>query len=173
MEFNNAPVAEVVVGAQFEGITFENRYLYDFYQKIKSDFPFIQEQQPLPSVIEKIDVPNENRIIQGFNTRKFFISKPQNKLIQLQPDKFLFNWRRTNNNSEYPHFSVVLNEFLSVYSKLNSDLNLNARLNQLEVTYVDHIYIDDFGLKDYELNKIFKFINLNKNLKTIESQYLI
>ncbi|MCK5280857.1 MAG: TIGR04255 family protein, partial [Cyclobacteriaceae bacterium] len=110
LEFSNAPVIEVILGSQFEGVTFESKSIFDFYNSVKENFPDIQENPPLAALIENIDSPSETRIISGFTSRKFFINNSQNKLIQIQPDRFLFNWRKTNNEEEYPHFDSVFSE---------------------------------------------------------------
>ena len=36
IELKKPPVIEVVIGAQFEGLVFDNAIIYNFYQKIKS-----------------------------------------------------------------------------------------------------------------------------------------
>ena len=111
MRYNNAPVGEVVIGIALNGIIFDNNFMYEFYQNFKEKYPIIQEHEIVPTVIESSSGPNEHRLLPGFNSRKFFLNKEQNKLVQLQADRFLFNWRKTDNKDEYPHFSSVSSEF--------------------------------------------------------------
>lgn len=174
VEFSKPPVIEVVIGAQFNGGILNTNLIYDFYQKIKTDFPNIQEQPPLPSVIENIEEGNQTRILQGFHSRRFFINPSGDKLIQLQPDKLLFNWRKMADSSEYPKFESVLENFLKVFGLIQKDVpNLKDTINQLELTFVDHIFVKDFGLNYYNLNEIFNHFTLPYDLKTVDSTFAI
>lgn len=171
LEFSNAPVIEVILGSQFEGVTFESKSIFDFYNSVKENFPDIQENPPLAALIENIDSPSETRIISGFTSRKFFINNSQNKLIQIQPDRFLFNWRKTNNEEEYPHFDSVFSEFIGIFNQLEDKISIKSKLNQLEMTYVDHILLEDFNMSNFNPNKILNIFNLSKNIKNINSSF--
>ena len=168
MKFDNAPIAEVVLGLQFNEPVFTYKFIYDFYNSIKENFPEVQENQILPTVIEKTDEPAENKILQGFNSRKFFIHKNQNKLIQIQPDRLLFNWRKLENATEYPHFANVKDEFIKMFSIIDEKLNINLKINQLEMTYVDNIFIDQHNADNFNTKTIFKIFSLNKDVKSTE-----
>jgi len=163
------PVIELVIGAQFDGPVFSSEYLYNFYQKIKSDFPKIQENPPLPAIIEGLTEPNQNRLLQGFHTRRFFINESDDRLIQLQGDKILFNWRKTSVSNEYPKFSTVLVEFQKIFKSITeSNEDVQKKVNQLEVTFVDHVFLDEFGLDSYEINEIFQSISFNMTAKALQ-----
>lgn len=168
MKFDKAPIAEVVLGLQFKEPVFTYKFIYNFYNSIKDNFPEIQENQILPTVIEKIDEPTENKILQGFNSRKFFIHKNQNKLIQMQPDRLLFNWRKLENAAEYPHFINVKDEFLKIFASVNEIQNIKSMINQLEMTYVDNIFIDQHKADNFDTKTIFNIFNLRKDIKTLD-----
>lgn len=162
MEYKNAPIAEVVIGMQFDGKVFDNPYIYNFYQDYKGQFPIIKENPALPSVIERIEGGAENKILQGFESRKFFINGNNSKLIQLQPDRLLFNWKRTTEQLEYPHFHAVLEEFMNIYTRLDADCDLDTKITQVEITYLDHIVLDNFQKTDFNPNGILDIIAFNE-----------
>jgi uncharacterized protein (TIGR04255 family) len=171
--FDNAPVIEVVIGAQFDGKVFNYKNIFDYYNQKKDEFTKIEANPPLPSTLENFESQSITKILSGFNSRYFFINDANNKLIQLQPDRLLYNWRKTENKIEYPHFDSVYGEFKKVLNELEGLYNIKEKINQLEVTYFDHIYIDDLGMKDYELDKIFNFWNFGKSLKNFENRLTI
>lgn len=168
LEFSDAPIIEVVCGAQFDGIVFDQQYVFEVYEKIKKDFPVIQQNPPINSIIEKIDAPNVNKALAGFHPRTFFINEDNNKLIQIQPDKVFFNWRKTNNEEQYPHFDSVFHEFKEIFNMLVKGRSIGDKLNQFELTYFDHILLDKFGKEDYNPKGILNLISLEEQIKSID-----
>lgn len=172
IELRKPPVSEVAIGAQFNNPILDNGLIYDFYQKVKSEYPKIQENPPLPSIIENPDKPNQTRILQGFNTRRYFINHNGDKLIQLQPDRFLFNWRKNSDSDEYPKFTSVLNGFLEIYGKLEHEVSdIGTKINQLEVTFVDQVILNDFELESIKLGEIFNYLSFPYEIKNCECNF--
>jgi len=169
IKLNKAPIIEVVVGVQFDRPIIKNDLTFECYNAVKETYPEITENPILPSIIEKLDGPSENYLMHGFHSRKWFINVSGHKLIQIQSDKLLFNWRKTSKEEEYPHFEAVLTEYLDIFKKFNAICNFKDKVNQLEITYVDHILLEDFGLSDCDINKIFKYWNLPKALRNIDN----
>jgi uncharacterized protein (TIGR04255 family) len=169
IDLNKPPVIEVVIGSQFDGPIFDNSYIYDFYQKVKKDYPVVRENPPLPSIISNLNKPDQTRILQGFNSRRFFISTKGDKLIQLQTDRLLFNWRKNNASEEYPKFTNVLEDFLKIYELLSNDIKTaSSKINQLEITFIDHISLKDFELNSYKLSDIFTQFNFSQELRSFD-----
>lgn len=171
-KFQKAPIVELVLGVQFDSAVIEPKHTFDFFNDIKQQFPVIQEQHILNSIIETPENLSETSILSGFHTRKWFVNSENNKLIQIQPDRFLFNWRKTNDNTSYPHYENVLSEFMDNFKIIDNKLAVNENINQLEITYVDHIVLDDFGLDRYDLSKIFNFWSFPAPLKSLNNNLL-
>lgn len=166
MKLKNAPIAEVVIGAQFGQSPITYRMIFDFYQELKSSYPNIKEDKVLPAVIENPEGDPERKVLQGFHSRKFLVNSKNTKLIQIQPDRLLFNWRKTSDEQDYPHFHNVLKEFLEVYNGLKKYCELDENLNQQEVTYVDHILMEDFERSnDYNPSNILNIYNIDEKTK--------
>lgn len=166
MKLENAPIAEVVIGVQFGQSLITNKHIFNFFQDKKSLYPNITEDKILPAIIEDPEGESERKVLQGFHTRKFLINSKNTKLIQLQPDKLLFNWRKTTDEQEYPHFYNVLKEFFEIYNGLKKYCDLDNNINQQEVTYVDHILMDEFErFDDYNPSSILNINNLDEKTK--------
>lgn len=174
ISYKKAPLVEVVIGLQLKEEIIPNEYLFGtFYEKNKINFPNIQEHPPLHSIIERIDGQSEIILPNGFSTRKYFIEKAENKLIQIQKNRILFNWRANDNGQQYPHYENVLKEYISIVNSLDSDLKILKNVNQLEFTYVDHIEVEFLLNEGLNLSNVFSFINLENDIKTINCVFNI
>lgn len=96
--FRNPPINELVIGTYFTPPLADMRseHIGLFWQAIRAAFPVVRQNLPLgvgPNVPvdEVFPMP-----------RYWFVSEDDTRLIQLQRDAFIFNWRRRHD--EYPRF---------------------------------------------------------------------
>lgn len=171
VHFDNAPLKEVVMGAQFEFGVLENSHIYEYYQTKKALFPQITENPILPAIIDRQGESDDVKILNGFNARKYFIDNTGNRLIQIQKDRLLFNWRTENNKADYPHFEVILPEFFNHLNDLQKICSVKSKINQLEFTYLNHIEIEEFQLKTYQIDQFLKFFTTPPNLKSFDCSF--
>lgn len=172
IEKNNAPIVELVVGLHFNGAEFSNQEIYNFYNKIKDSYPIIQEQPALPFLSNKSIDFEKDKQFPVFSSRKFFINELENKLIQIQLDKVLFNWRKTHDEEQYPHFNKVFSEFFEILKKIKSIDVISKSILQLEITYLDHIWLDDFDRDDFNPTGIFNLYNLSGPINSLRSNFV-
>lgn len=75
--------------------------------------------------------------------RIFYIDATGNFLLQLQPSRFLANWRKQRESDEYPRFSVAHQRFLGSWETFIGFLKETGlstpQVNQYELTYINHI----------------------------------
>jgi uncharacterized protein (TIGR04255 family) len=73
----------------------------------------------------------------------FFIHKTPCWLVQVQNDRFLHNWRKVEDTDTYPHFPEVQKRFWSAWERFlefcRDEKIRPPQVNQLEVTYINHI----------------------------------
>jgi len=165
--FKNPPIEELVFGVQFNTNILNSHIIYEIVKSKENEFPIIEDHPALPSIIEKT---NTVRITNS--TRQHLINKNGNKLIQLQGDRVLFNWKQ-NNNEEYPQYESVFKEFCVILNEINSIKNILDSINQLEIVYLDHIKVKDFGNDNYRINDIFTFGNIPYELNHLQFDYSI
>ena len=150
VKFNKPPVVEVACGILFANPNLiKSVDIGRFWQLIKKDFPRAEEAPPLDPLVE-----DNNTMGLGFHQmmsfahlppmrRVWFISEDGRSLIQVQSDRFLFNWKRTQTIDEYPSYQKVMEKFdhyLDVFEKFCIDVEIPAPVyRQFELVYVNHI----------------------------------
>lgn len=146
-DFENPPVIEVVCGIQFEPV--ENLLVPHFgalWEKFKPDYSRCREVVPLEPVVERfgespqpamrlLDVPPLPRI--------WFLSEDEARIIQVQRDRFLHNWKKVRAEDQYPRYRTVVETFRSHLRDFQSFLK-EANLGEIspfqyEMTYVNII----------------------------------
>ena len=166
-QFSAPPVSEVVLGVQFEPLEkLRTPQLGLAWQRFRDRFPTVEEKAPLDPMIdevggaappfavriqlEPVDAPPAPRL--------WFISNDNTRLLQLQRDRFIHNWRRIKVRDEYPHYVRVRETFMRELEVFRSFLQ-TERLreivaNQCEVTYVDEIVAGRGWESHAELDRI-------------------
>ena len=171
-DFEKPPVTEVVLGVQFKtDKPLRVPHLGLFWQTVRDAFPDFREQPPLAPEIELLEpgvleAPQAQATI-GIRIgpgaipapRCWFVDPPGNKLIQLQSDRFLHNWRKVTGKEEYPHYEAIRDEFIARWREFVSFLNdadLGApTVTQAELTYVNHIPKDSCWSEADDMPKVF------------------
>jgi uncharacterized protein (TIGR04255 family) len=165
-DYERPPVIEVVCGIQFDPMpTFHATTFGLFWQTIRDEYIQVQEMPPLPRVIEQFPpVPKKSQpqleiLDMSPLPRIFFVNKMPSWLIQLQRDRFLHNWRKEKDEDIYPRYPVIFDKFWKAWLKFCEfckDENLGEPIvNQLEITYINHIPIGDGWKTLADLGKVF------------------
>jgi uncharacterized protein (TIGR04255 family) len=148
-DYDLPPVIEVVCGLQFAALDgFQATAFGLLWERFRSEYPTCEQQPPLPQVIERFGEPvaEEPRveISSGLPLpRMFFVHQRPCWLVQVQSDRFLHNWRKQQETDVYPHFPEVFNRFWAAWERFRGfcqdDKIGTPEINQLEVTYINHI----------------------------------
>ena len=179
--FKSPPLNEVVFGVQFDAIDAFKITTYGLlWEMFKKDFPNVEHHLPLNPQFEKIggkgrslyELPGLFNIPQLNSAplpRVWFISENDQELIQIQPDRFIRNWRLRENGTEYPRYESYLREeflrnlkTLEMFYRNNGLGNLNP--NQCEISYINHIGVDK---THQHLSEIFKGWSNQYNISNI------
>ena len=153
--FEGPPVVEVALGVQFEPLAkLDGPWIARFWlEHVRDRFPEWIEAPALPPVIEWFGIPGQPRGVmfrlgQGaVANRAVFHDASQTGLLQLQQDRFVRNWRKVGDGHAYPRYESIRDSFALEVSQLRRFLTENqiGELvpNQCEVTYVNHIPVED------------------------------
>jgi uncharacterized protein (TIGR04255 family) len=128
-----------------------------FWREIIGDFPKCTAGAKLPNAVELFDRPESQAIISVIPAaqlpRTVYLSAHGNELIQLQDDKFVFNWVRETEDAEYPRFERTSErfwKFFELWARFSEGRHGSGpALKQCELTNVNVIPVNDFG-RDFE-----------------------
>jgi uncharacterized protein (TIGR04255 family) len=151
VQFERPPVVEVVCGVQFGSLPgLRTAHVGVFWDLIREEFPSVDEAPPLPVVIETQGpfLPFEIEI--GLTPpipRSWFRTADGHGLVQLQRDRFVYNWKRDSpDDGDYPSYDVVIVDFerlWSVFTEFVAREKLGELVpRQLELAYVNIIPVD-------------------------------
>lgn len=147
--FRHPPVTEVALAIQLDRPTVDLDVLAVLAPLFRSDFPQREQHPPLPPMREDFNAPPTAPLLQFELTTQFgmprswFISRDGSKLLQLQADRLVFNWRKQADSDLYPRYSTLRDLFATRIEELweaiaSSDKQL-PDVNFCEVTYVNQI----------------------------------
>ena len=146
-KFRKPPLTEVVHGVEFERLPITIVHHGLFFSRIRDRFPRSQTVVALPPFRTTRDSPSQDQIIRIAPAdevpRAWFIEEDEARLVQLQADRLLFNWRHEPSMSEYPHFDRVHDSFAEMYREFENfadDEALGAiKPQNCEMTYINLI----------------------------------
>ncbi len=140
-----------------------------FWNKVRGRFPLTEERPALLPVEERFpdDTISAGRI--RFEAaeipelpRLWLLNGAGTEIIQIQNDRFIKNWRKHDLENPYPHYEPVIKpaferDFKDFRLFLAEENLGDVKVNQCEVTYVNHIVSSD-GWQDFkEIGRLFTF----------------
>lgn len=153
-KFDHPPVVETAIGIQFDELTnFKAAHFGLYLNHIRDRFPDVQDQPrlgPMDEVFPRRPLVRGIQLQPGHTPDRCWFTSPDDPshLIQLQVDRFGYNWRRPKPEDTYPSFSESNAKCLKEFgSFLEFCRIVRPRLdepvpNHCEVVYVNHIHQD-------------------------------
>lgn len=166
-EFDNPPVTEVVLGVQFDPLdSIRSPQLGYVWQIFRDRFPATEEHPPLEPQIEQFGVKAGTEqgvrfeLLTSLPTpRVWFLNGSGTELVQLQKDRFVRNWRKTDAVKAYPRYTFLRQQFVSDFDAFRGLVEREnwgcLESNQCEVTYVNIIPCGRGWTEPGELAKVF------------------
>lgn len=140
--FDEPPVQEVALGRTFlQRPDFLVPYFGLFWERVREQFPTAEHAAP---IVNPNIPPSELSML----PRVWLVAADSTTLLQLQQDRFHFNWRRTDNSDgPYVRFPVIQRQCIQLWNKFNEFVveMTDQPLQPLdaELTYVNHIALPD------------------------------
>jgi len=173
--FGNPPVVEVVWSVQFATLPWLTAaHTGCFWQKVMDDYPICEEQAPIQRRTEQEAVLQFPEFeLQAFSkpplARQWFLSESKTNLIQLQSDRFCVNWRRSVTDEPYPRYPHMREQFAERWGQFvefaTEAGGAPPEVDQLEMTYVNHIYQGEGWSKPSEIVDFFPAISFHQDFK--------
>ena len=147
VRFQRPPVTEVVFSVSFTlPQPLKMAHFGLFWDRIRTDFPRIEDNPPLPGMIQSSDGMNMAQIdlmLLPPLRRVWFLDKEGRDVVQVQDDRFIFNWKRNPSDPGYPGFDEVNSRFErhlhTFLSFLSSEGLGTPSYTYLELIYVNHL----------------------------------
>lgn len=184
--FSSPPVVEQAISVMFDpidGFTIGDIGL--FWNEVRSEFPECAAQEPLSRVIEKFGQPEPVRIeLAQSIPRAMLGAEGSGELLQIQNDRFGFNWMLTEGRT-YPRHDATIERFWKLFSTFLAFLRgrglRQPSLLQCELVNVNIVSAKNFGrgftsLLDafsYSLPEIDQLSNLRLEGAQIATHYVI
>lgn len=161
--FTQPPVVELVMGITLQPGFFSGNDYVTIYDLLKEKYPIIEEHPQILTIIESVEGQAKHNIPQSTESRKQYISKNGDRLVQIQNDRVVFNWRKYTNQSvvEYPKYDTVRDEFISVLTAISSQYNIIPAIIQHEITFYDHLDLKSLDLTVATMFSALSIFNIN------------
>ena len=157
-EYDNPPVVEVVLSVQFSPLL-NTGHLGLMWGRFRDRFRTLEEKSPLQPMIELFGVKHfqisEHQLRLSFSEipptpRCWLINETEKSLIQVQSDRFIFNWRKPSEHAEYVRFMTLLPYFKKEYERFTDFLSDEGMLDKLDVNQCEITYVNHIGLPEKE-----------------------
>jgi uncharacterized protein (TIGR04255 family) len=150
-EFEDPPVSEVALSVLFSPlVNWRAVHAGVYWSRISGQYPHTETHPPLPMQIEQFD-PNfvqrpaiQFELVNPDVSRFWFVGAPPTKLIQLQRDRFVINWRKVKGDEIYPRY---LGEMRPRFDREWKDFEAFAtqqNIGTIDVQQCELTYINDF-----------------------------
>jgi uncharacterized protein (TIGR04255 family) len=150
--FDAPPVAEVALSIQTTPVprlqTADMSVFWDRF--LRADYPHTQDQPAAPLTIERFDgdalLPS---VVFGFGPplgRQWYLSEDQTRIVQLQNDRLIVNWRRLGSQG-YPHYRILREDIERIARQWSEYLEVEGfqaqNVVQAEVTYINQMAVEE------------------------------
>ena len=136
------------MSVQFQPDTVDVEVLGRFAREVRHELPVRQRQPVVPPMVETFDkapvTPSIEIHMEAPTAlpRTWFMSEDGVQLVQLQHDRFTFNWREFERAVAYPRYDQLRARFEELFGRLLAgldELGTAPFINLCEVTYVNPI----------------------------------
>jgi uncharacterized protein (TIGR04255 family) len=166
-EFDHPPVIEVALSVQFRRLErLRSAHLGSLWAKFRHRLPRTEDYAPLEPAFERFDQnraqPKLGVEVRAYDVpplpRAWFLNEGGTELIQVQPDRFVRNWRKVDEEDRYVRYTHIRERFMEDLADFEQFIRAEQLgeliPNQCEVTYVNHIAPGDGWEEHGELEKV-------------------
>ena len=144
-DFDAPPINEVVCGVQFDDLKgWQTVHFGLFWQRIREQYPNFEDQNPLLLLDDRENGKRSQMSQDVLPLRRvWLIDATKTYVMQVDPPRFLHNWRRRSESDPYPHFEDAYSRFtssLDFFRSFVEDSSLGEiRPRVYELSYINHM----------------------------------
>jgi len=154
-DYERPPVKEVLLSVQFAPIRgFGVVHFGPLWEAFRARYRKFEPKQPLEALVETCWEPSRPDLRIQFRggeapplPRVWFLDEPGNRLLQVQSEYFIHNWRKVVEGDACPRYEAIRQTFVEefrTFEQVLRDTDLGPiELTQCEVTYVNEIAAGD------------------------------
>lgn len=168
-DFDSPPVAEVALSVQFDELpAFEAAHFGLLWaEEFRERLPKTATHPPIRQQMETFGLKAVGgvkfELLEGApKQRCWFLDESETQLVQVQPDRFVHNWRKIGDDDAYPRFEAIRERFSRDMDGLVAFVERHElgtiTPNQCEVTYVNHITLPWEGATHHDVGRVFTFV---------------
>jgi len=142
--FDSPPVIETVLGIEFAPLRHWSLLHFGLYWPlIRDEFPTFKILPPIKNA-QGADGKPQFRISSEPDVRCWYVSADGAMLLQLQRDRLVLNWRKSDENGVYPRYEKSIRPtFLREWNRFQEFVNANdlgeLKPTNCEVSYINHL----------------------------------
>ncbi len=146
--YRNPPVEEVALAVYFSPLLQIGAVQYGrLYEMWSENYPRSEDQPLLPPIppdkLTRYLMPSIQFSTVSPGVRVWYLSKDGDRVIQIQRDRLILNWRRINDEQNYPSYNTLrpmFEEIIGQFLQFLKNEGLDCpEITQAEVTYVNPI----------------------------------
>lgn len=140
VNFRNPPVSEVYIGLQTVGPIFPVGELGRLSKVHTPRYPKIQFMRQVARMVEIPPSPDPQLVVQTDlgGPRFWFVNEDETNVVQIQHDRFIYNWRRVKDGQKYPRFESVRSGFRTEFTALIEELKIDPGSSFVDVCEVSY-----------------------------------
>ncbi|SRR6266542_3898446 len=149
-DYDNPPVTETFFSVAFSDLEKWSIPHFGLYWSfIRREYPRFEVRPPLANQVETFseNIQPSADILQLLTqpaVRCWYVHQMEDRLIQVQNDRFIFNWRKMDPSEIYPRYEKALRqafgeEWERFKSFLLSESIRAPEVEQCEISYINHI----------------------------------
>jgi uncharacterized protein (TIGR04255 family) len=164
-EYGRPPVVEVALGVQFQPLVkLRAPYLGLLWQQWRDAYPILDEVPPLdPAVEREGPTPGATFQISAIPPmlRYWFLSAEGSRLLQVQRDRLILNWRKVPTGPQtYPRYGTLREEFVGRLGQFIDFLTAHnlgeLSMTQAELNYINSLPVSAGFERPGELHRVLR-----------------
>jgi uncharacterized protein (TIGR04255 family) len=164
-EYDRPPVVEVALGVQFQPIVkFRAPHVGLLWQEWRDEYPILDEVPPLdPAVEREGPVPGTTFQITAIPPmlRYWFLNEDGSRLLQVQRDRVILNWRKVPMGPQtYPRYGTLREEFVRRLGQFADFLSAHSlgelAMTQAELNYINSLPVGRGFERPGELDRVLR-----------------
>ena len=133
--------------------------------------------EPLPAEMETYEglkpLKREVQLLPAATLpRAAYRNKQAGELVQVQNNRFGFNWIKTSEDHKYPHSEATLDRFFELFARFSAFVEARQigkiAILQCELTNVNVVLVSDVGENMADMKTVFKLPQLGEDFPNVE-----